>query len=383
MDLARGRRRDARPCVRCTWKLRSADWVDTYIRSRTLAYWLLTLFGWGFYFYAQASGEVIFAGVPKSQAGLMWGVVCVGGVAFTHLLRWTFTRRGWLALPPSALLIRVMAATLLIATASYLLTTGMSRVIYATPVPPIMAAFYQKLPLSGQLRNLYIIVFAVHAAWVSIYLAFAMLRRRHQAELRQAQLGKALQAAELRLLKSQLNPHYLFNALNGLRSLIADDPARAREAVTQLSRTLRYTFASNDEDLVSLERELEMVEDYLALESLRLEDRLRIERDVAPEARTVRIPAMLLQSLVENAIKHGIAALKQGGTLRIVAAIEARNLLLEVTNPRPMDAAGTPNEGVGLRNSRERLRLMFGSRASLALDLSRAGQAIATIRLPA
>jgi hypothetical protein len=383
MGLARGGRCDARQCVRCAWTLRSAASVDTYIRISTLAYWLLTLFGWGFYFYAQASGEAIFAGVPKSQAGVMWGVVSVAGVAFTHLLRWTFTRRGWLALPPAALLIRVFAATLLIATASYLLTIGMSRAVYAMPVPPITAVFYEKLPRSGQLRNLYIIIFAVHAAWVSIYLAFAMLRRRHLAELRQAQLGKALQAAELRLLKSQLNPHYLFNALNGLRSLIADDPARAREAVTQLSRTLRYTFASNDEDLVSLERELEMVEDYLALESLRLADRLRIERDVAPEARSVRIPAMLLQSLVENAIKHGIAALKQGGTLRIVAAIEERNLVLEVTNPRPMDNAATPNEGVGLRNSTERLRLMFGARANLALDLSQAGQATATIRLPA
>jgi LytS/YehU family sensor histidine kinase len=298
-------------------------------------------------------------------------------------MRFTFTRLGWLALPPTALLIRVIAATFLIATASYLLTIEMARAVYAMPVPPITAAFYEKLTLSGQLRNMYIIIFAVHAAWVAIYLAFAMLRRRHQAELRQVQLGEALQAAELRLLKSQLNPHYLFNALNGLRSLIAEDPGRAREAVTQLSRTLRYTLASGDEDLVSLERELEMVDDYLALESLRLEDRLRVVRDIAPEARTVRIPTMLLQTMVENAIKHGIAELKEGGNLRIAAHVVGKDLVLEVSNPRPPDVARAGSGGVGLRNSSERLRLLFGSRASLRLDLSRAGLATAEVRLPA
>ena len=220
---------------------------------------------------------------------------------------------------------RVIAGTLLIATTSYLLTLALSQAMYGTPVAPIAAAFYQRLSVHGQLRNLFIIILIVHAMWVAIYLAFAMLRHRYQSELRQAQLGEALQAAELRLLKSQLNPHFLFNALNGLRSLIADEPDRARDAVTQLARTLRYTLASGDEDLVSLERELEMVDDYLALESMRLADRLRVERDIAPAARTARIPSMLLQTLVENAIKHGIAPLKEGGTLRISAQVVEKN----------------------------------------------------------
>jgi LytS/YehU family sensor histidine kinase len=254
--------------------------------------------------------------------------------------------------------------------------------VHGTPIAPITASFYERLSFTGQLRNQFIIILAVHGSWVAIYLAFAMQRHRYAAELRQAQLGEALQAAELRLLKSQLNPHYLFNALNGLRSLIADDPDRAREAVTQLARTLRYTLASGDEDLVSLERELEMVEDYLALESLRLADRLRVEREIEPDARAARIPAMLLQTLVENAIKHGIAPLKQGGTLSIRAQIVERNLLLRVVNPRPTETPTTANEGVGLKNSSERLRLLFGSRASLRLDLSQAGQATAAVRLP-
>jgi len=246
---------------------------------------------------------------------------------------------------------------------------------------PIAAVFYKNLSFGGQLRNVFIFTVAVHGAWVAVYLAFAMQRHRYSAELREAQLGEALQAAELRLLKSQLNPHFLFNALNGLRSLIADEPARARDAVTHLARALRYTFAASDEDLVSLERELEMVDDYLALESLRLAERLRVERDIEPAARTSRIPAMLLQTLVENAIKHGIAALKEGGTLRIVARLEANNLVLQVFNSRPTDNAAATGDGVGLRNAAERLRLLFGPRAVLSLDLSQAGLAIAEMRL--
>ena len=158
--------------------------------------------------------------------------------------------------------------------------------------------------------------------------------------------------------------------------------ARARDAVTQLARTLRYTFASGDDDLVSLERELEMVDDYLALESMRLAERLRVERDIDPAARTARFPAMLLQTLVENAIKHGIAQLKEGGTLRVTAKVVEKELVLLVHNPRPPDAPTLKTEGVGLRNSTARLRLLFGDRASLRLDLSQPGQATAEVRLP-
>jgi hypothetical protein len=351
-------------------------------RKTNLAYWALQLLGWGFYFYAQASGEVIFASVSWHQARALWGPVCVASICLTHLLRWIVRRNDWLALRPSAFLSRIVAATVVISATSYLITVALSKAVYGTPVAPIAAAFYQRLSVSEQLRNLFIIVLVVHGAWVAIYLAFAMQRHRYHAELQQAQLGEALRSAELRLLKSQLNPHFLFNALNGLRSLIVDEPARARDAVTQLARALRYTLAAGDEDLVSLERELEMVDDYLALESLRLAERLHIEREIAPAARAARVPAMLLQTLVENAIKHGIAPLKQGGILRIAVYVEEQQLVIRVSNPRPSDCVTVTNEGVGLKNSSERLRLLFGPRAHLTLNLSEAGKATAEVRLP-
>jgi hypothetical protein len=356
-------------------------WLRTKIAA--VGYWILQLLGWGFYFYAQASGEVIFAQQPWSKAATLWGGVCLAGIALTHLLRWIIKRQGWLALRPAALTGRIVTAVLIMAIVAYLNTLALSEAVYGTRVTPIAFAFYQRLDLGGQLRNQFIFMLLVHGAWAAVYLAIALQRHRYRAELRQAQLGEALRAAELRLLQSQLNPHFLFNALNGLRSLIADDPTRAREAVTRLARTMRYSLASGDEELVSLERELEMVEDYLALESLRLEERLRIERHIEADARAARLPAMLLQTLVENAIKHGIAQLKSGGTLRMDAKLERGQLILTVANPRPENAPPAGGDGVGLRNASQRLRLMFGDRASLDLDLSRPEQAVAEARLPA
>jgi len=353
-------------------------------RETALGYWVLQLIGLGFYFYAQATGELIFASAPWNKAATLWGGVSLAGLALTHLLRWVIRHTGWLALPSAALWTRIIFSTLLVATLSALLTRLLSQAVYGNDVAPITAAFYEKLTRSGQLRNQFILISIVYGAWVAIYLAFAMQRRRYQSEVRQAQLGEALRGAELRLLKSQLNPHFLFNSLNGLRSLIGDDQDRAREAVTQLARLLRYSLAASEDDLVSLERELELVDDYLALESLRLAERLRIERDIEPAARIVRVPAMLLQTLVENAIKHGIAVLKQGGTLGISAKVIDGELVLQVVNPRSTDKPAPANvAGVGIKNASQRLQLLFGDRARLHLNLADDSRAIAEVRLPA
>jgi sensor histidine kinase YesM len=350
----------------------------------SLAYWSLQLVGWGLYFYWQSSGEVIFAGAPWSKAAVMWGGVCTAGIGLTQALRWFARRQAWLELPPRALLGRVLAGLLLIAMTSSLIAIALSSTLYGTPVVPILGAFYRKLHLGGQLRNQFIGSLLIHAIWVAIYFGIAIQRRRHRAELRQAQLAEALQAAELRLLKAQLNPHFLFNALNGVRALIAGDPAKAQDAVTRLARTLRYTLSSGEENLVTMARELEMVDDYLALESLRLAERLNVVRDIVPAAIMVRIPAMLMQTLVENAIKHGIAPLKQGGTLRIAAHVAATELVIEVANPRPESGSmDSGSENVGLKNLSERLRLLFGPAARLRLDLSDPRRASAQVRLPA
>jgi sensor histidine kinase YesM len=349
----------------------------------SVGYWALQFAGWGLYFWAQASGEVIFADTPWSKAATLWGGFCVSGFALTHLLRWIIKRRRWLSLPPKALLIRMLIAIALLASTLHVVTIVLSLTEYNTSVAPILGALYRRLPHDRQLFNQFVNSLVVTLIWVGLYLGFAVQRHRYDAQVHQAELAQLLNAAELRLLKAQLNPHFLFNALNGVRALIADEPARAQDAVTQLARTLRYTLAANDDELVTLARELEMVNDYLALEELRLADRLMVVRDIAPEATQTRVPVMLIQTLIENAIKHGIAELKAGGTLRIEAHFVNAELTIQIRNPRSISAPVPNAQGTGLKNSSERLRLLFGSRASLRLDLSRPGEAIAAVRLPA
>ncbi len=222
---------------------------------------------------------------------------------------------------------------------------------------------------------------ALFAIWQLLYFAIVSVRHSQQAKLRHSELIRSLQQAELRLLKAQMNPHFLFNALNTVRALIADNPQAAQFAVTRFANTLRYALSAGQQETVPLARELEVVRDYLDIEALRLEDRLRVEYEVTEEAGEVGIPTMLLQTLVENAIKHGIGELPGGGHVRVEAAVREGSLALAVSNSRP--AGGSLNDsGTGLRNSAERLRLIFGAGASVALDLSQPDVAVARVRLP-
>jgi sensor histidine kinase YesM len=349
----------------------------------SFVYWVLQIIVWSAYCLMHISGEVFFAMMPWSKAVTVWGAVGAAHVSCTHLLRGLAKRHNWLMLAPAALLTRVIVGVLLISLACYLVTIASSVAVYGSPVTPVMDALYRMLPPRTRLVDQFFSSLILNVLWVAIYFGLAMQRHRYRAELRQVQLHEAWQAAELRLLKSQLNPHFLFNALNSVRALIADEPGRAQEAVTQLARTLRYALASGDEDLVTLTRELEMVNDYLAIESLRLADRLEVVREIEPAASTMRIPIMLVQMLVENAIKHGIAALKRGGTLRIHARLAGSELIIQIVNPRPTgEIAEARTDGVGLKNSSERLRLLFGPAAKLHLDLSVSGLATAEIRIP-
>lgn len=218
--------------------------------------------------------------------------------------------------------------------------------------------------------------------WSSLYAMVAVTRERQRAELETLRLAHELQAAKLAGLQAQLNPHFLFNALNTVRALIRIDQEAADDALLRVARILRYTLAA-DAPLVPLARELANARDYLALEQLRFEERLRVECDVAAEVHDVPIPSMLLQGLVENGVKHGIAQLPEGGVLRLRAQRVGTEVALEVESPCPPVApSAPPGTGIGLANSAERLRLLFGDRARLVLDRDTPGRVVARVWIP-
>jgi hypothetical protein len=355
-----------------------------------LAYWLCQLFGWGL---LNALGQVLSAmsrDDPAPTAQIIAEVVTLNATAllFSHLLRGYIKRHHWNRLRIAALVPRVLAIAIAAGFPIAVIMGFMSIALLwgggpadeatVTEIAGPAAAWLLRLDLLIRTLNWT----AIFALWMGMYFAITSVRDRHRAELRQSELAHALKVAELRVLKSQLNPHFLFNSLNSVRALIADDPSGAQKAVTQLARTLRYTLTAGQEEVVSLERELEIVADYLELESLRLGERLHIDRRIALDARVAHIPVMLLQTIVENAIKHGIAELPEGGVLRINAELHEGALMIEVENPRPATPSQSPSHGVGLRNAAERLRLLFGTAGALDLDLSHPDRALARIRIP-
>ena len=219
--------------------------------------------------------------------------------------------------------------------------------------------------------------------WFCLYYFYHLFDRLNRSEIERFQLMTSVKEAELRALKSQVNPHFIFNSLNSLRALIDEDPARARKAVTQLANLLRYSLQSGQLETVPFEDELDVVNDYLALEQVRHEERLRLRLDIAPEALRLPIPPMLLQTLVENAVKYGISPRPEGGEIAIVARNEGGALRIQVSNPGEIMMVGRASStGVGLHNAAERLRLIFGERATLRLRSDRPERVVAEAVIP-
>ena len=195
------------------------------------------------------------------------------------------------------------------------------------------------------------------------------------------ELRSALQEAELMVLKNQINPHFLFNALNNIQSLILIEPEKARKMVTHISDLLRYSIQFNASEKVELKDEIEIVKDYLELESIQYTDRLKYSFEIAPATEGMVIPPMAIQMLVENAIKHGLSVQKKGGEILIKTAKTDTHLLINVINSGQMK--GVPKrEGVGLKNLVERMKILFGPFAEFKLENTAHNLVTASLKIP-
>jgi two-component system LytT family sensor kinase len=221
--------------------------------------------------------------------------------------------------------------------------------------------------------------------------AIRVTKERHDREMREQEVAKLASEAELRALRAQINPHFLFNALTTIGYLIQTAPSRALDTLMKLTALLRGVLRSEGE-FTTLGRELEIVESYLDIERARFEDRLQVEIDVPPSLRSLRIPPLVLQPLVENAIKHGIGRLAAGGAVRVAARLEpdsdgTMRLSLTVGDT---GAGSTRSEferqreaGVGLRNVEKRLASQYGPAAALTFETAPGGGTSVTLRIPA
>jgi GAF domain-containing protein len=200
----------------------------------------------------------------------------------------------------------------------------------------------------------------------------------HDRSMQAAELEAQLAHARLEALQAQLNPHFLFNALHSVGALVPHDPVRADQALESLGDLLRYTLGT--EDQVMFSQEWRFTQDYLAFEQLRLGERLRIDAEATPQAMTVPVPPLILQPLVENAVRHGIADREDGGRIELRAAVRNDRLVLCVADDGT-GAGANGGDGVGLTSVRQRLHALYGDAASIEIDRSSSGYSV-TMGLP-
>ena len=217
--------------------------------------------------------------------------------------------------------------------------------------------------------------------WTLIYYFFHYIEKSRKQQLDTLKLEALVKELELKTIKSHINPHFIFNALNSIRALIDENPLRARKAITELSNILRSSMQTEKQETVIFEKELNIVKDYLALEHIRFEDRLNVQYEIAENTLTQPIPPMMLQTLVENAIKHGISKQVSGGTVTIVSKMKERYHQLVIRNTGRLNKSGN-EDGFGLMSTRNRLQLLFGEQANFNIREINGNMVEAELHIP-
>lgn len=335
----------------------------------------------GYYLAAWLGPASLLVAAPILASPAQWrGVVALavplcGLYAFACLAAWYPAQ----ANPPGAPLGRILLVQLLAAAFTALAWVAVGRLwsgLVARRLPEAREAFAQLLPLmlvGG------VLLYLVTAAGFYVYL---VRETAHAAERRALEAQVAAREAELKALRAQMDPHFLFNALNSVSALCGSDPAGARRMCELLAGFLRGSLELSTAERIPLGREVALAHAFLQIERVRFGERLKFLSEVDEVAAALEVPPLLLQPLVENALKHGIAHLLDGGTVAIQAKKRSGTLYLVVENPLDPERPPAPGTALGLENVRRRLAACYGERALLAVD-RRPGRFRVELRIPA
>lgn len=345
--------------------------MTTPAAARWNWYWTCQLAGWG--------GVALFNMAFAGGSGYFWHFFAIAlwgaasGVLLSQLWRALLRRRGWLAAKPAWS--RIVPCLFLLG----LLQSVIVALAYRLLVPQLSASGY------GWVPGVTLFWGGVFASWTVFYAAVLALRRARNLEAQALRLELRRKDAELRALQAQVNPHFFFNSLNSVRALIYEDHHAAANMIDQLASLMRYALQSSDRATVPLADELDAVRAYLAIETIRFEQRLRSRIEIEAGLETLAIVPMALQTLVENAVKHGVEKNPDGADIRITARRRDGGASIEVANSGALQtASGSTRSGstrVGLANARQRLVLSLGPGAGLQLH-EHDGWVLATLTLP-
>ena len=319
--------------------------------TRTRIYWICQIGGWSFYAIFSLALYVLQGNLLSINEITGQLMLTAYYILSTHIFRNLIIKWGWLRTLSPNKIPKIVLSVLLLAFTCFVFESVINRFLgRSVNVDDPLVWFIVQFVGSLFLYFLWSLIYFVYH-----YIENYRSSLKYQASMNEIQLNK---------LKSQLNPHFIFNGLNSIRALIDEDPVKAKGAVTQLSNILRNTLGMNEKKLVNFNEELRTVQDYLDLENVRYEERLNTVLDIDPDSNRFAVPPLMVQTLVENGIKHGIANLVKGGTLKLKTEVSNGKLKIEIMNSGQYhNGQSGKRSGFGIANTVRRLELLYGDEA--------------------
>lgn len=331
--------------------------LEQFRKNRNVLFWTLHAAGWAAYGITQYVGGFFYP--EASSYARVWLVAAIAGFVLSAPMRYIY-RRLWGRSPRT-----IVLGVLLTCYVTALALRVLINLSYIEFVAPDWQMQTRLEIFGGALSTAYILL-----CWSVLYFGIKFYESKRQQEEAMLKAVALAQEAQLKMLRYQLNPHFLFNTLNAISTLILDNENRkANHAVARLSDFLRYTLDQDPMKKVTLRQELEALDLYLGTERLRFGERLRLEYAVEEPALDALVPSLLLQPLLENSLKYAVSAREQGGLVRIEGRIREALLELAVIDDGPGLPDGPPpgdRRGVGLANTRERLKVLYGENCRFA-----------------
>lgn len=344
--------------------------------SRRTIYWICQISGWSTYSLTDLG--LYSLKYDYSDTLVINALVTIFmGITITHLYRLLIRRSSWLDLSLYQLIPRIIISVTLMAVVMVMISFPLD---YYT-VPGMKKYLMTEIP--SPIIFYWIVNWGKHLLlWSLIYHMFQYFERSKNNEIDKVRLATSVKEFEAKILRSQLNPHFVFNALNSIRALVLENPEKAQVSVTRLSNILRNSLLADRQRTVTLNEELKTVQDYLSLEKIRYEDRLNVRTNISPDTLNIQVPPMMVQTLVENAVKHGISKPIQGGFISIDAQLApGRDFLsLQIRNTGVLQKINS--DGFGLLNTSQRLGLIYGSAASFDIHQESEEVVCAQVKLP-
>ncbi len=301
-------------------------------------------------------------------------IICI---LLTHSYRKLVLRLNWHRLPLRSLIPRIIPAIFLLGILFMLLIAFKLYIVRIYAVKGFTLSFAEFFASSRQ--TLFITGIRLMSIWVLAYHLYHYAQREINIVRENARLSVIAKEAQLNNLSSQLNPHFFFNSLNNIKFLVLDNPESARRGIDLLCDLLRNSLYNDTDKLIPLRQEINLVNDYLELEKLRLEERLRTNMIIDQSLLDLLIPPLSIQAMVENAVKHGISKKYEGGLVEIKIKRDTDFIKVTVQNPGTFNQV---NGGLGIKNLTERLLLQYNAKASFTIESIPGEKVRATISIP-